>query len=346
VVTDPYTTAKAGLRDNVKTLVAVFGGVAGVLLAGTPFSGYGALALFGTRWWVASIALLVALALLGLCVWRLLFILRPDLSYTSLLTDPPPDAEVAALQAEFERHKAQLLPRARPPQRPIDTVADLVAAKSEAWRRYQLEPASEARRLAHERLADALAALNHWSGFTRLHLRVSRGVRDVLLIGVLAMLGIAVFVLAVASQQDAGAPPASITVIAARDPASGAAPLAPLQPVLFATGQDELSAEGLARVAAALQRLREQADAGLLILAHADTIGSEAANHELAARRAARVRQALQVQGGVSAARLFVAVLGARDLPVLTTPHASAAANRAVELQLVALPPRPAASAP
>lgn len=346
MVTDPYAAAKASLRDNVKTLIAVFGGVAGVLLAGTPFSGYGALELPSVRWAVASLALLAALVLLGLCVRRLLFILRPDLTYISLLTDPTTDAELLKLKAEFEKHKAHLLPKARPQQPSIDSVEDLIAAKSAAWDAHQRELASEPKRLDHERRADELAMINHWSGFTRLHIRVSDGVRDVLRIGLLALGAVAVFVLAAASQKDKDALPATITVISSADPAPVLPPLPRLAPVLFATGKADLTCEALRRVEAARNQLREHAGAGLLILANTDTVGSGAYNDGLAARRAARVLQALRAEGGISASRLFVARLAEQDLPTLTDRNTAEQSNRAVEMLLIRLPSRAVAAAP
>ncbi|MDR7270288.1 outer membrane protein OmpA-like peptidoglycan-associated protein [Pelomonas saccharophila] len=344
MATDPYSTAKASLRENVKTLVAVFGGIAGVLLAGTPFSGYGALELLSPRWWTASLALLAALLLLGLCVWRLLFILRPDLTYTRLLVEPTQDREIQALQAEFAKYKDELLPRVKPPRPAMATVQDLLDAKTAAWDAFQRDKTSEPKRLAHERLADALALVNHWSGFTRLHIRVSRGVRDVLSVGVLIILCIAVFVLAASSQKDKPEAAPTISVIAAPEPAPRDLPLPRLAPVEFDSGRSELTAQALQRLEEARNQLRAHPQAGLLILANTDTVGSDAFNQGLAAARAARVLQALRAQGGISASRLFVARLGEQDLPALTAQQTASQANRAVEMLLVPLPVRAAAS--
>lgn len=346
MVTDPYVTAKAALRDNVKTLVAVFGGIAGVLLAGTPFSGYGALELFSLRWCVASAALVFALLLLGLCVWRLLDILRPDLTYLSLLTGASRDPEILALQAEFEKNRAELLPQQRPPRPPITTVAELIEARAAAWAVYQRDRGNEQKQLAHDRLADALALLNHWSGFTRLHIRVSRGVGRVLLLGLPTLLCIAVFVLAASSQKDKDAAPGIVTVIRGGDPAPAPPPLPRLAPVLFETNKSELTAEALQRVEAARNALREHPDAGLLIFANTDTVGGEALNRTLAARRAAGVVQALREPGGISPSRLFAVPLAEGDLPALTAQETPSQANRSVEMVLVPLPPRAAASTP
>jgi len=84
---DIYATAKANLRDNVKTLVAVFGAVAGVLLAGTPFSGFGAIEALSARWWVAVVGLAGALLVLGWALRVLLRVLEPDLAYARALRD-------------------------------------------------------------------------------------------------------------------------------------------------------------------------------------------------------------------------------------------------------------------
>lgn len=341
-MSDPYSTAKASLRENVKTLVAVFGGIAGVLLAGTPFSGYGALALFSPRWWTASAALLAALLLLGLCVWRLLFILRPDLTYVSLLVQPAPDAEIGALQAEFEKYKYELLPKARPPKPQMHSVQDLLDAKTAAWDAFQRDKANESKRLAHERLADALELIKHWSGFTRLHIRVSRGVREVLGVGVLVIVSIAVFVLAASSGKDRAEP--GISLVAGGEAALPAPPLPRLAPVAFDSGSAELKPEALQRLEAARNELRARPEAGLLILANTDTVGSAADNEALATRRAERVLRALRSEGGISASRLFVARLGEQDLPRLTPQQTASQANRSVELLLLPLPARAAAS--
>jgi len=81
--TDPYATAKASLRDNVKTLLGIFGGIAGLLLAGTPFNGYGSLdpALATIRWLIATVGLIAAVLLVGKSMALLLRLLKPDLVY-------------------------------------------------------------------------------------------------------------------------------------------------------------------------------------------------------------------------------------------------------------------------
>ena len=345
MVADPYVAAKASLRDNVKTLIAVFGGIAGVLLAGTPFSGYGSIQLFSFRWIVASLALLVSLLLLGVAVRKLLFILRPDLAYASLLTEETTDPEARAVQLEFESHKKELLPKAHandPSSPQIESVSQLIKAKADAWAQFQKDKLVGSRE-AYDRVADALALINHWSGFTRLHVRVSRGIDAVFWIGLLAILSIAVFALASNSpKKEAPALPAVYVVMAASS-ASSAVPVSPmpaLQRILFATGKADLSSEAVARIGAAREYLRTHANVGVLIFSNTDTTGGSTVNQSLAERRAQRVSDLLQSEGGISPSRIFVTALAKKDLPALTTQKTESETNRSVEMILIPMPLR------
>lgn len=346
MVTDPYVAAKASLRDNVKTLIAVFGGIAGVLLAGTPFSGYGSIELFSGRWAMASLALLASLILLGWSVRKLLFVLRPDLAYTNLLTDKTTDSEILAVQAEFESHKRELLPKVRvnDPASPLmDSVAQLVEAKSAAWARYQEDKTLAERKEAYDRLADALASINHWSGFTRLHVRVSRGIDTVFWIGLLAILSIAVFVLASSSPKKETPSPPTVYVVTPLSPVASAVPagsMPVLPPVLFATGKSDLTPEAVTRIGVARDYLRAHANAGILIFANTDTVGGAAVNQNLAGRRAERVAGLLRSEGGIGPSRIFVTPLAKKDLPALTMQKTESEANRSVEMILIPMPVR------
>lgn len=348
VVTDSYAAAKASLRDNVKTLIAVFGGVAGVVLAGTPFSGYGSLEPLSERWVLASLALVASLLLLGVAVRMLLLVvLRPDLTYPSMLIEPTSDPEIGAVQRAFERHKDELLPRGRDDEgsSPIESVADLVTAKSDAWREYEDAQENDAKREAFERferLADALASVNHWSSFTRAQVRVSRGIDKVLRLGLAVIVAIAVFALAAnPGKEKSSAPP--IYVVTPQTQAASAVvadPLPTLQGVHFATAKADLTPEAVARIGVARDYLRTHANSGILIFANTDTVGSDAMNQALAARRAERVAQLLQSEGGVSPARIFVTPLAKKDLPTLTQPETESESNRSVEMILILLPIR------
>lgn len=344
-VADPYAVAKASLRDNVKTLIAVFGGIAGVLLAGAPFSGYGALEPGSPRWIVASVALLASLLLLGWSVRRLLFVLTPDLAYTHLLIDTTQDAEILAVQAEFARRKEELLPRRDPndPNSPrIDSLSRLIDEKRQAWAHYQADTTKADRKEAYDRLADALAAINHWSAFTRLHVRVSKGTDTVFWAGLAAIVFIAVFAVASnAPKQDAASAPTVYVVLpSSPSPVAAADPLPVLPPLLFASGKAELSAQAVADIDKARDHLRAHPDVGILIVAHTDTVGGDALNDALAMRRARSVAELLREQGGIGAARIFVAPLAKKDLPALTGQDTEKAANRTVRMILIPLPPQ------
>jgi outer membrane protein OmpA-like peptidoglycan-associated protein len=342
---DPYVVAKASLRDNVKTLIAVFGGIAGVLLAGTPFSGYGSLELCSPRWVIASLALLLSLVLLGWSIRRLLFVLTPDLAYTNLLVDETKDAEILAVQQEFAVRKGELLPK-RDPNNPgsprIDSVSDLINEKRIAWANYQADLTKADLKEEYDRLADALASINHWSAFTRLHVRVSRGTDTVFWIGLAAIVSIAVFALAsnAPKKESAAAPTVYVVLPSSPSPVAAASPLPVLPPVLFATGKADLTSDAVTAIDKAREYLRTHAEVGVLVFANTDTMGGDAVNEDLARRRAQRVADLLRKEGGVSASRVFVAPLAKRDLPALTTPRTEKPANRAVEMILIPMPVR------
>lgn len=340
MASDPYLTAKASLRENVKTLVAVFSGIAGVLLAGSPFSGYGSLELFGVRWWVASIALLVALVLLGWRVKRLLFVLRPDLTYASTLTQVSVDKEVVAVQNEFARHRSELLPVVDPNDpntTPIASLGDLIKAKSAAWLRYQKDTSNVDSKAEYDRLAEALESINQWSAFTRLHIRVSRGINETLIWGLPTLVAVAVFVLAASSKKDAAGPTVYVVAPGETRVAPVADTLPRLPPILFATDMADLTVDSLERARVARDYLRSHPNIGALVFANTDTRGGDRLNHDLAARRAANVVALLRDEGGISASRIFVASLAKHDLPVLTGPDAAEWANRSVEIVLIPL---------
>jgi outer membrane protein OmpA-like peptidoglycan-associated protein len=345
-MTDPYVAAKASLRDNVKTLIAVFGGIAGVLLAGTPFSGYGSLEPFSGRWVTASCALLVSLILLVVCIRKLLFVLRPDLTYTTLLTEETLNSEIRAVQAEFELQKHELLPKVHVDEatsRPIKSVTQLVDAKSAAWRQYQEDRTLIERKEAYDRLADALELINHWSGFTRLHVRVSRGIKTVFWIGLPAILTIAVFALAANSAKKVPTSLPAVYVVTSSSPVVSVvatSPMPVLRPILFATGKFDLTSEAVTRLSVARDYLRTHPNAGVLIFANTDTVGGEAVNHSLARRRAERIADLLRSEGGISPSRIFVTPLAKQDLPALTTQMTESEANRSVEMILIPMPVR------
>ena len=340
-VTDAYATAKANLRDNVKTLIAVFGGIAGVLLAGTPFSGYGALEPVSPTWLLASASLFLAVVLVGLSLRILLRVLRPDLAYSQALHanyNPAAkrwfaDREIKALRAEFAAHKDELLPVG------MNSLEELEGKADKAWASYQVSMSDPARKIFDD-LNDALQRINHWSGFVRFHRRVSAGIDIVFLMGLLALVCIGAFAWSVGSHKNKPEDPRVVVIAAAKETERTVDRPPSIEAVHFQTGRWVLSAQALANVAVARDYLRQHPSFGLLIFAYTDTQGGDKVNQELAGKRAAEVSRALTAEGGISPSRIFLSALPKTDLPALTASKADSENNRAVLLQIIPLPPR------
>jgi hypothetical protein len=353
---DPYATAKANLRDNVKTLVAVFGAVAGILLAGTPFSAFGTLQ--GSRLGLAFAALVGAVVLLGWALKILLEILTPTLAYArwlrddfavASLTDPDERKDVPELIREFRRSRAALLPDESGPRGTIASIEDLVSAINFYWQHAQIAAApavSEQAQLSAEQnrafwqiYFDALSDINHWAGFIRFHHRIRIGIDKVLGVGFLALLCIALFAWATGAPKSEVASRGTVIIGETRGPA----PVAkgePLEPILFKTGKYKLSKDAADRIGEARDRLRQHSEEGLIIYAYTDTQGSDSFNSLLAQNRAKAVVHALLGTGGIAASRVFVSELSITDLPVLTLANTDEANNRSVFLATVQLPRR------
>ncbi|MDO9099350.1 MAG: hypothetical protein Q7V53_01200 [Caldisericota bacterium] len=75
-----------------------------------------------------------------------------------------------------------------------------------------------------------------------------------------------------------------------------------------------------------------------MLYAYTDTTSVAAFNKKLALQRAEVVRNLLMDEGGIGAARIFMAPLPKRDLPTVTGPEVSRVENRAVRLVLIPLP--------
>ncbi len=338
-VTDPYATAKTNLRDNVKTLMTVFGAVAGVILAGTPFSGYGALLPWSQRWWLASASLLLAIVLIGFALHLLLRVLQPDLAYPKALHASfclpyrplGRRRELLALRKSFDAHKDQLLPNR------VYSVEEMERLSEDAWEVYQRTGTQKDKALFEERNG-ILAHINHWSAYTRFHYRVSVGTDRVLLVGLAALVFIAAFSWAVSSPNPPDQSPTNVLVLGSLTPdSSKREPLPKIEPIPFETGKWSLSDEALAAVALARDYLRSHPESSVLVYGFTDTQGGAIVNRTLAARRTNEVRRALVEEGGISASRVFVAEMPETDLPFLTAQEVPSAANRVVQLMLIPL---------
>lgn len=353
--TDPYATAKGNLRDTVKWMATTFAALAAVVLAGSPFSGFGSLALDGLRFYVATAGLIGAAVLLILAWHEMVFLLRPDAVFPSQLRDSfKPDpldrsadaAEVRAVTDDFKKHKQDLLPSG------LNAFEDLERAVEKYWEQANDRNLPEnVTKAAHERwkgYQDNVSMVVNYAAFFRLHHRVVGATPRVTKLGVGALVFLAVF--AWAANPAKGDLAQKVTVLQPFDikgpssPPEGALPQ--LQPILFELGKAEIDAAGLKAVAKAREFLRANPAAGLLLFAHTDTLGARPINRDLARRRGDVVRRLLVNEGGLSPARIFVAELPKSDLPELTQEQIASTENRAVELLAIRLPQRKPAAGP
>lgn len=335
---DSYATAKANLRDNVKTLILVFGSIAGVMMAGTPFSGYGALTPLSKQWWIATISLLLTVILIGIALRLLLRALQPDLAYPEALhTQFNLDdksryerRELSALRKEFNVYKHQLLPKN------IKSVEELEKSSNEAWARYQ-QSRQEKDKEAFDVHFDARSNISYWSAFTRLHYRIRTTIDVALLIGLLTLLSIAVFSLAVNASERSDGPSTPSNSQMANSTTASMEPKRPstLAPITFEANSSGLSKPGLATVASTLELLRANPRTGVLIFGVTGAANNgSAVSRDLVNYRAHEIRRLLTQLGGISESRTFVI-----ELPETAT-RASAPQEGAIEstVQIVLIP--------
>jgi outer membrane protein OmpA-like peptidoglycan-associated protein len=100
----------------------------------------------------------------------------------------------------------------------------------------------------------------------------------------------------------------------------------------FATRSVAVDADGQATLAALLAELPRRDVVDIQVIGHTDQQGTEAFNERLALARAEAV-QALLLQGGVPAASVRVAGIGARA-PLVHAPGQAEARNRRVEVRV------------
>lgn len=337
--TDHYAVGKASLRDNVKLLIAVFGGAAGILLAGTPFSGLGEVDPSGDRFLWAMGSLGIAAISLFTCLWILLRALQPGTAESSILRD---DFNISNFSrsmrrerdeviAAFGREKSALLPS------PLDSVSELDLQSKQQWNRYvgsANKALKEDANKAFQELYEAKARLNQWVAFTWMKVRYVKAVRNSLLLGLLSLVALASFAVVVGGAKRGPSEP----IIVLGDLKKSEVELPVLPAVLFETGSAKLIGDALATTARAGAILRANDLLGVVLYAYTDTIAGAAINKKLAQQRAEVIRDLLMDEGGVGAARIFLAPLPKRDLPTVTGPEVSRIENRAVRLVLIPLP--------
>ncbi|WP_374564006.1 OmpA family protein [Ideonella sp.] len=344
---DPYATAKANLRDNVKVLLAAISGAASLLLAGTPFAGLGGLPL-GGRLALAVAGLAIAVWLLARTMWLLLETLKPDLvGYQVLrdgfdpasIADAAQRAEIEDLRTVFDSQRGVLLPGGL-------TSPNVEALESYVKALWDALPAAPtpADLVDYERYHDALHGLSHWAAFVRFQRRVSRAMRLAFRTAFPALAGVLAFAWAVGggAKPDAGAAAGPVVVneqwTRAAGPAGDNVPPPRFGPIHFVTDRAELNDDSRALIAQARDHLREHPGTAVLVHAYTDTRGGDAHNARLAQRRAQAVTEELIRPGGLAPNRVFAAALGPNDLPVMTKPEKAEQENRSVWLQVVDLP--------
>jgi outer membrane protein OmpA-like peptidoglycan-associated protein len=349
-VIDIYLTAKANLRDNVKMLMTVFGGVAGALIAGTPFSGIGNLDHNSVAFWAALISLLLGFVVLAAALRVLLAVLSPDLAYENewngdFKEDTVPKehrAEIDHLRAEFNKRKKFLLPPNAPD---LDALAMLIETSRSAYKTAQQIEQDAAGQLTIETTKatlnswmDVKTRINNWAAFTRMHFRYSNGIKNALWLGFLALALVAGFAIAVGAKDKPATP--FVIVTGDQKPLAAEPWLPKIDPVLFQSGKFDLSADAIRIVGTARDHLRANPKSGVLIYAYTDTQGRAGTNRKLADRRAQSVARALISEGGIHPSRVFVTGLPETDLPKLTPQEMREDTNRAVQLVLIAVPAR------
>jgi len=345
---DPYATAKANLRDNVKVLLTAIAGVASLLLAGTPFAGFGGLPL-GGRLFVAVLGLVVAVWLLAHTMWLLLETLRPELvSYQVLrdgfdvttIADATERAEVEDLRKVFNGQRGVLLPSGLT----SPNVEALEAYVSALWNALPPSPTT-ADLVDYERYYDALNGISHWAAFVRFQRRVASAMRKAFRTAFVAMAGVLTFAWAVGggAKPDAATPAVVVNEVnqpAGQGPGPTALAHASFGPVHFVTNRAELNNDSRALIARARDYVNDHPGTAMLVQAYTDTRGTDRHNAKLAQHRATAVADELIRPGGLAANRVFIAALGPNDLPVMTEPKKDEQENRSVWLQVVDVAPR------
>jgi outer membrane protein OmpA-like peptidoglycan-associated protein len=344
--TDRYATAKATLRENVKWLSASFAGMAAIVLAGTPFTGFGALPIDSWRF-RAALGGLVAAMVCAFIAWQLLLrMVRPDATYIRFLRtgntvdqsklSSMDQREYEALKEEFERHKEELLPENQ------NSLEDLEGLVDRAWKVYQANPQEAAAKDRWSEYQANLRIVEDWAAYTRLYQRVDRGLKVVRWWGVGLLISLAAFAWCASPQQKDASNPGSVVEnsfnkLTPPTPPSEAPQLAP---VLFDLNKSKLTPEGLLNIGRARDYLRTAPGSALLLLSHTDTTGGAQVNTKLAAERIDAVRDELIGHGGIASTRIFVGQFPRADLSILTRDHTPMEQNRSVEFVAFPMPTR------
>lgn len=339
---DGFSGARATLRENVRWLATCFSGAVGIILAGTPFIGFGSLEIGSDPFRYAVIGLAVGTIALLAAIAYLFYILRPDVIYPNYVRQADVKGlgrlegrEIAALRKEFALRRDQMIPT---------SMTSVDALETEIEKRWQAsggdETTIDGKLWAHYR--NNLRNVYTWATYARFHRRVRHGIVVVGLLALIAMAGLSVFAWHVVpkTQGKDGTAVTILNVMRTPDPR----PSGQVRTVFFEPGKAELLSAALEIVEKVRADVRDRPRAVVIVYAYTDTMGTAAFNAKLARDRAFAVQRALTGPGGVARAQVLVAALPETNLPTITEDERSEPRNRAVDLVVAELP-QPAGAA-
>lgn len=339
---DGFSGARATLRENVRWLATCFSGAVGVILAGTPFVGFGSLEFGSDAFRYAVIGLAVGTIALLAAIAHLFYILRPDVIYPNYVRQSDVKGlgwlegrEITALREEFALRRDQMIPA---------SMTSVDALETEIERRWQAsggdETTADGKLWAHYR--NNLRNVYAWASYARFHRRVRQGTVLVGLLTLIALAGLSVFAWHVVpkTKDKDGTAVTILNVIRTPEPL----PSGQVLTVYFETGKAEISVAGLETIEKVRADARDRPRAVVMLYGYTDTMGTAAFNAKLARERILAVQRALTGPGGVAPAQVLVAALPETNLPRITEEERSELRNRAVDL-VVAEIPQPAGAA-
>lgn len=201
---DPFSGAKANLRDTVKWLATTLAALAAVIVAGTSLTGL--VRLNGVDLWLALAGGAAAIIAVILVVALLLRLLISEAYYFGDLFEP----ENARVLAELERHAIELLP---------PSIANIAALRE--IRRLAVEKvrgsvgtpeyADNVRYL--EQLRPVLASVTYFAQFERMRQKLRDQRLPLFALMFIGVVGLALFVVAVGKGNKAAEAPPDVTNI-------------------------------------------------------------------------------------------------------------------------------------
>jgi hypothetical protein len=342
---NPYAAPLDRLRETVKWLVTVFSGAAGLVLAGSSFSGLGHMELWEPRLRIALAGLGAGVLLLLMAVYMVVPLLGPIQVFGSDLRsrkttwrDRQDARELDRVRGRIADHAYDLLPTGIvSTDKLLETRERLSAAIAE-----EQKPGGDKELLATlqagwDDLDPMFKRVLNYAQFELAYLRFRKRVRALSLLALLALACLAIYAWAAnpkpEKEDKSKEKPAPVAVAPVAD-CAGPAKVQVLEPVVFGFNRHEIELAQFPVIDRALAAVRARPCEVLLLKAHTDTSGDERINIALARRRAAAVRDLLLARGGLAGNRVLTAELPRNDLPRLTPDGVREQANRTVEMTL------------